>query len=170
MDVGPTGAWSSAGRRLGPVVVGALVAACQSGAFSKPCGRIPDGGCPNDRGGTCEDRACEALYACYDGTWVQVKACPPGGGGGGAAAGGGSGGDGLSGAGGGACTPATIDHTAEVDGCDPDLVEVPDCPVEVAESCHPCASGCEDFFLCTVGGWNLVAYCNQDGFVVVLQE
>lgn len=153
---------------------GSGAAACSSGLSSRSCGEIPGDGCPVERGGTCDDPSCDALYSCDDGQWVLVKTCPPDGTGGAGASGsggsaaGGSAGGGWGGGGGSDCTPADIDHTGEASGCDPDLVEVPDCPVEAAESCHPCLTGCVDFFLCKAGGWELVAYCTEDGQVVVL--
>lgn len=134
------------------------------------CGVIPGDGCPLDRGGTCDDRSCDALYACEAGGWRLVESCPPDGDGGhgasGGVAGAGAGGAAGAGAGVGGCAPATIDHTGEHTGCDQDLVEAPDCPVEAAESCHPCETGCVDFFLCTADGWDLVAYCTDEGEVV----
>lgn len=134
----------------------ALVAACGSYPESIPCGTIPANGCPLRGGGTCDDPVCEAVYGCYDGQWKLVQSCmnapvedagtnPDG------------------------CVVATIDHTGETTGCQPDL-QNPDCPVQAAEQCASsvCQSECVDFFLCTADGWKVVAYCDQDGQLVVM--
>ena len=138
-----------------------LAAACSAGV-SRPCSDIPVDGCPLDRGGTCEDPECAALYACYDGRWSLHERCEQGAGGdgGGGAAGGG--------AGAGGCAGVTIDHQGETIGCLPEL-QLPDCPAAIAESCQPCITGCGDFFLCTEEGWHLVAFCSEEGNVVEVQ-
>lgn len=132
------------------------------------CDRIPEGGCPLDRGGTCEDQACDALYGCYNGVWARVETCDrgsgeAGGGSGGAGGAGGAAGAGA-GAGGGECTPIRFDHSMESTGCMPDL-QSPDCPAVLAEICpeKACTTGCLDFFLCEADGWTAVAYCDEDG-------
>jgi hypothetical protein len=123
----------------------------------KLCGQIPDGGCPLGRGGTCEDKACAALYDCVEGAWTPVETCPGGGGGGGSDAG--TGGD---------CEKVVIDHTGETSGCVPDL-QNPDCPAVAAETCvySACLTDCVDFYLCKKDGWTVVAYCNEEGEVVL---
>ncbi|MBK8252318.1 MAG: hypothetical protein IPK82_06565 [Polyangiaceae bacterium] len=133
------------------------------------CDQIPDGGCPTGRGGTCEDKLCQALYDCVNGVWQRTEVCEGNaagaGGSGGNLPSGGSGGSvgGLGGAG-GECTPVMFDHSNDAEGCTPDL-QTPDCPAAVAESCaeQACTTGCLDFFLCTQNGWNAVAYCDEDG-------
>jgi hypothetical protein len=52
----------------------------------------------------------------------------------------------------------------------PDL-QNPDCPAVAAEQCFEtvCLTDCIDFFLCTGEGWNLVAYCNEEGTLVLTQ-
>jgi len=66
------------------------------------------------------------------------------------------------------CTPVMIDHQGETTGCVPDLQE-PDCPVAAAESCAEtaCRTGCSDFYLCTDDGWRAVAYCDEQGQIVM---
>ena len=145
-----------------------------------PCAGIPRFGCPTARGGSCDDAACRALYECVDGAWELLQTCPVGVGGGdagsggdgqagaagSAGAGGGAGADATAGAGG--CGAVELDHSGEVTGCMPDLL-VPDCPAIAAESCQPCLTGCADFFMCMVPGWIAVAYCSDDGTLVVDQ-
>lgn len=127
-----------------------------------PCGLIPDDGCPTGRGGTCDDETCAALYDCLDGTWVLETTCEQsvgGGGAGGASMGPGAGGQ-------GACNGVELDHTGELEACSPPL-QNPDCPAAAAELCRPCETGCVDFFMCRQDGWNAVAFCDEDGNVVV---
>jgi hypothetical protein len=146
--------------------VAAAFAGCDYGLFVEPCGEIAEGGCPVERGGTCDEEICAALYECIDGAWELAKECP-----GGEPTGSGSGGSGAGGAGGaGPCTPVIIDHEGEISGCVPDLQE-PDCPAVAAEGCAEsvCSTGCLDFFLCTEEGWTEVAYCDDDGNMTVLQ-
>jgi hypothetical protein len=134
--------------------------ACDSGGVER-CGEIPSDGCPVGRGGTCDDPYCGALYNCIDGRWALATTCE-GFGPGGAGGGGGSGGT----PGSGGCQNVVIDKTGESTGCTPDLA-LPDCAAVAAESCHPCTTGCADFFLCTDQGWEAVAFCDQDGQVVL---
>jgi hypothetical protein len=135
----------------------ALFGACGSYPDVVPCGQIPPNGCPLRGGGTCSDVTCGAIYGCIDGTWTYVETCsntiPE-----------------DAGTGPDACTVATIDHTGETEGCKPDL-QNPDCPVEAAEQCASsvCQSECSDFFLCTKDGWQVVAYCDQEGQLVVMR-
>jgi hypothetical protein len=147
----------------------ALSGACQDQPALKLCGEIPEGGCPLGRGGTCEDALCEGLYDCVDGAWTRAEECKGrGGGGAGGGATRGSGGGGEGGAGG--CDEVAIDHTTETTGCTPDL-QHPDCPAVAAEGCAAsvCLTGCEDFFLCEIDGWSAVAYCDEDGQIVITQ-
>jgi hypothetical protein len=61
-----------------------------------------------------------------------------------------------------------IDLTGQTTGCTPDL-QNPDCPVQAAMGCAEsvCLTGCGDFFLCLSSGWLDVAYCADDGGLVV---
>jgi hypothetical protein len=43
----------------------------------------------------------------------------------------------------------------------------PDCPVEAANTCQPCLTGCTDFLYCEAAGWLAVAYCDEDGQLIV---
>jgi hypothetical protein len=98
------------------------------------------------------------VYDCQRGAWKVTQNCGDGAGGGGAAG---------AGAATGGCQGAPIDVPSPATGCTPDLQD-PDCPVEAAESCMPCASGCSDFFACTASGHVLVAYCDADGGLVLV--
>jgi hypothetical protein len=144
----------------------AMLAFAACGTTDGPllCREIPEGGCPIGRGGTCEDRLCSGLYDCVDGSWTLVTECHQGGGGGGA------GGAGAGGGGAGGCEVIALDHTGEETGCEPELQD-PDCPAAAAETCvwSACLTGCLDFFLCKSDGWVLVAYCTEEGQVVILQ-
>jgi hypothetical protein len=136
--------------------------ACAGDSEPLLCGQIPEGGCPLGRGGTCADPVCAGLYDCVEGAWTLVTRCEQGGAGG--AGGGPDGGDG----GDGGCAPVMIDHTGEEAGCTPDL-QHPDCPASAAETCEQtaCLSGCFDFFLCKGEGWVEVAYCTEEGQIVL---
>lgn len=138
-----------------------LASGCHGSEPIELCGQIPDGGCPLDRGGTCDDAECAALYGCYDAVWKQVEVCDHGAGGGGAGGAGGAGGQ-------GGCTPIQLDHTGETTGCEPDL-QSPDCPVAAAEQCpeSACLTDCIDFFLCKKEGWTAIAYCDEGGELIV---
>lgn len=140
-----------------------LGAASCSGSSIQLCGTIPEGGCPIGRGGTCDDPSCTGVYNCLEGDWTLEFACD---GGGGAGGGGSSSSDASSSA--SACISATFDHTGEVTGCKPDL-EHPDCPVDAAEGCNPCLTSCVDFFMCTSEGWKDLAYCTEEGDLVIVQ-
>jgi len=135
------------------------LSACGSDYIVQPCGEIPQDGCPVGRGGTCDDLACAALYDCTDGAWRLLETCPNGGGGEP------DGGNVLDG-----CVKPIIDHAGETTGCTPDL-QNPDCPAVAAEQCVEtvCLTDCLDFFLCTQEGWNLVAFCNEEGQIVLTQ-
>jgi hypothetical protein len=136
---------------------------CPSGPNIKLCGEIPMGGCPIGRGGTCMDATCDALYDCVDGSWTLAEQCDQGVGGGGTSS------SSLSSSSTGLCMPGTFDHANEAMGCTPDL-ESPDCPVEAAESCEPCATGCVDFFMCKTSGWMDVAFCDDTGKLVLVGQ
>lgn len=136
------------------------------------CDQIPEGGCPVDRGGTCDDKECAAIYGCYDAEWKVQEVCEGntgGGGAGGSTGTAGGGGGATGGAGGGECTPLELDHSTDTTGCMPDL-QSPDCPAAAAESCQEkaCSTGCLDFFLCKASGWVAVAYCDEDGSFFVV--
>ncbi len=164
------------------VPVAAVVAAapsCQDFPPVVPCDDIADGGCPIDRGGTCDDPTCNAIYDCVNGEWTIAQACmqPDAGAGG---SGSDDGGPVDSGAADG-CTPVKIDTTGQTTGCMPDNA-FPDCPAAAAEGCAEsvCLTGCSDFFLCVAVGtgmcldttgpcWIDVAYCTDDGELVVTQ-
>lgn len=142
---------------------GAIVASACSGSSVQLCGIIPDGGCPIGRGGTCDDPSCAGVYDCVDGDWTLVTACD------------GTGGSGSTGtmstgsvSSASGCMPASFDHTNEKDGCTPDLLP-PDCPIVAAELCNPCVTGCVDFFMCTSAGWDDLAYCTEEGELVILE-
>lgn len=148
------GAFSVGGVAVSLVL--ALFVACGSEPQVVPCGQIPVNGCPSRGGGTCTDVTCSAIYSCVEGTWRFVESCsnpPPD----------------DAGTGPDACAVTMFDHTGEVPGCKPDL-QNPDCPVQAAEQCitSVCQSECSDFFLCTVDGWKVVAYCDADGQLVVM--
>lgn len=153
----------------------ALLAAvsCQSLPPPAVCSDIPTNGCPVDRGGTCQDVTCAAIYECLNGAWILSQTCdnPLDGG----AGGGGSGIDGGAGGGlspdGGPCTMVTIDAGGATDDCMIDLM-FPDCPYQAAEGCaqSACLTGCSDFYICMDGGWYDVAYCDDNGQVVVTQH
>jgi hypothetical protein len=148
---------------LAPYLGAIALAACADPAEPELCGEIQEGGCPIGRGGTCDDAACLALYDCVEGAWTLVERCGRSGGGG---DGGVPDGDGTD----DACAPVVLDHSGEATGCRPSL-QHPDCPVEAVETCaaSACATGCLDFFLCTRDGWTGVAYCTEEGQIVVTQ-
>jgi hypothetical protein len=163
-------------------VPAALVASpsCQDFPPLAPCQGIPDGGCPLDRGGTCDDLDCATLYSCNDGAWSFLQAChhPDAGTGGSPVT---SDGGPIYDGGPDGCTPVVIDTTGQTTGCTPDNA-FPDCPVAAAEGCaqSACLTGCGDFFLCVSPGtgdcqdvdtpcWIDVAYCTDDGQLIVTQ-
>ncbi|MFO0619299.1 MAG: hypothetical protein U0414_42315 [Polyangiaceae bacterium] len=141
--------------------LGALVSlvACER-AELKLCGTIPQGGCPIGRGGTCDDPSCTGVYDCVDGSWRIVVDCRGAGGAGGA----GSTGTGVTTTSG--CTPLMFPPD-EAKDCTPDL-QPPDCPIAAAEQCNPCLTGCVDFFTCTKSGWKDLAYCSDEGELVIV--
>ncbi len=169
---------SSRGVALAAALFGAWQAGCRFGSGIQTCGQIPPGGCPIGRGGTCDDETCSGVYDCVGGDWTLVIPCDGGAGAGGSggsgSAGGfgGSGGAGASGGGagaGGACVHSSLVPTNEPAGCSPALL-APDCHASLADaSCieEACASGCLDFFVCTLDGWTDVAFCDDEGTLVV---
>jgi hypothetical protein len=139
---------------------GAAVAGCPELPPVKLCGEIPSGGCPVGRGGSCDDATCAGLYDCVDGKWTLTQTCS---GDGGPRDGGDDGGDG----GDGGCTPTNLDPDGGAAGCTPDL-QNPDCPAAAAECAEQaCTTGCVDFWLCTSTGWSAVAYCDDNGNLVI---
>lgn len=156
------GAFSRLLGAIPVVAVFALGLSCQSSSLEL-CGQIPEGGCPIGRGGTCDDAVCAALYDCASGAWTQVEQCP------------------LTEANtpkpepttvpaGFACEKVAFDHSREVGGCEPDLLE-PDCPAVAAELCEHqvCSTGCADFFMCEPEGWVDVGHCTPEGAFIKLQ-
>ncbi len=144
---------------LSAIVAVMLVQACKSKRI-ETCGVLPDPtACPVERGGTCEDETCSALYGCFDTEWVLQESCEQMGTGGSPVGAGGSGGE-------GACNGVEIDRTGQSTNCSPPLQE-PDCPAAAAELCRPCETVCVDFFLCRADGWVSVAFCDEDGNVFV---
>ncbi len=142
---------------------------CQRLPTGTGCVDIPTGGCPLDRGGTCDDATCNALYSCSAGVWSLMQVCvQPDGGAGGSGGGDGDGGISDGGASDGACTMVTINTMGEQQDCTPDL-EGTDCPFQAALGCAQtaCSTGCTDFWLCSMAGWVDVAYCTCDGQLVV---
>jgi hypothetical protein len=142
------------------------VVACQPNlpGIGALCGEIPAGGCPKDRGGSCDDPTCSGVYTCLDGDWKLDKTCAPE-----PDAGPDSGpsdaaidGDAADPD---ACTPFMFDDKDQVPYCTPSLENPPDCPSQAAEGCveAACLTGCTDFFLCTKQGWIDVGYCDDDG-------
>lgn len=128
------------------------------------CGEIPVGGCPIGRGGTCADEACAGLFDCVEGAWTLVENCAD------AGTSEGTGGGVPEGGADAGCDVVPIDKTGETTGCAPDL-QSPDCPAAAADTCAEtaCLTDCSDFFLCTERGWIDVAYCTDEGSLVVLQ-
>jgi hypothetical protein len=169
------------------IALGIHVAAtsCQPLPEGAGCVDIPTDGCPIDRGGSCEDPTCHAIYNCNDGKWSLAQICPDGGTGGdvGIGSGTGTGGGDAGPIGeclnpttapdGGPCPMANFDLTGNLgpDQCTPDLqLSCGDCPYEVATgTCTDCicVSGCLTFYVCAnraMGmGWYEVGYCTDDG-------
>jgi hypothetical protein len=155
-----------------------VTATCQGIPDGATCDDIPDGGCPTDRGGSCADPTCSAIYLCNNGLWSLGQICPPydagsGGGGVGGSATVPEAGPLCSHDGGGTCTPVVIDagNTADPSTCTPDLM-CGDCTVSAAYGCKECActTGCDDFYICTPLGWVSVAYCDQNGNLIISNE
>jgi hypothetical protein len=161
------------------VVLAALAAAAlpSGGCYDSPplklCGEIPANGCPIGRGGSCDDASCAGLYDCVEGQWTLSVDCSADGGTSSGSGGGDAGAD-------ASCSPVTLSHDGELQGCKPDL-ESPDCPVVAAESTcveRVCLTGCIDFFLCVYDAdpntadhrsWSAVAHCDDNGELVIAQ-
>ena len=138
----------------------ALGLACSDGATAVPCSNIPPGGCPIARGVSCEDPACEAVYACRpNNVWQLDHPCPardasaprpePE-------------------VDAGEDAPAIPDASFDAPpgafggpGC-PSL-QAPECALGVALSCGAGCCGCEDVFVCASGGWELWGTCADGG-------
>ncbi len=135
--------------------LGFSLAACADPEI-KLCDRIPAGGCPIDRGGTCADQECAAIYTCDSGEWNLAERCEH-------AEGGGVGQGGRSpGVGGHFAFCEDLELAPSKGTCAPDLQE-PDCPVAAASPCKTaCTTGCELFFACLNDAWVLRATC-EDG-------
>lgn len=137
-----------------------LLLACDDPPTRRPCGALPDpSACPANRGGTCEDPSCSALFLCRAGSWEAVETCPrPVGGAGGAAGDGGAAGQGAGQAGAGLCE-------APPSGCVP--LQPPDCDAALLDLCPAelCALGCGGFLRCEGADWSegYVAYCDENG-------
>ncbi len=145
------------------IAASALASACGGEAPLQLCGEIPAGGCPIGRGGSCADKTCTGVYDCVEGKWIETTACSAG-----TTSSSGATSSGAT-TGSGACMPAMLDHSMETTGCKPDL-ENPDCPASAAETCSPCTTGCTDFFMCETTGWTDVAFCTDQGQLVVAKQ
>jgi hypothetical protein len=152
---------AAAACALGFALVAMGSIACGGADAPLLCGEIPPGGCPIGRGGTCADPTCTGLYDCVSGHWRETMACPHPQGQGGAGSS-----SSANSSSSGQCTGAMLDHTKQTVGCTPDL-EAPDCNSDVAETCHPCTTGCIDFFMCEAQGWMTVAYCDGSGKLIL---
>ncbi len=138
------------------VVLGGLVASgalfCCSDGFDlpKPCGTIPENGCP-DKGQQCADPLCATLYSCTDGVWRFTMSCP------------------FDPDAGDASRP---EASAPVEaGFDPNeakcpSLEEPDCPRSFARACTSGCCGCEDVFACENGEWSLIGGCTDGGLML----
>lgn len=132
----------------------ATLAGCQGFEDIPECGVVPAGGCPTSRGGSCDDQACAAIYACTESGWALRKTCER------------DGGEDASDAAtepdGPMCGDA-VTMEGMADTCDPNEVLTPDCPIQVALGCPgtACLTGCADFFVCRTDGWVEAAYCDD---------
>ncbi len=140
---------------LSIVSVLVAIAACQDQTVvARPCTNIPPGGCPINKGVSCEDPACEAVYACREGNvWEFQAHCP--------------GRDASRGVDAGPATDGGIAFDASIDappgafggpGCM--MLQEPDCPLGLAIACgaNGCC-GCEDLFVCENEAWLLWGRC-----------
>ena len=117
-----------------------------------PCRNVPDGGCPRSKGVSCEDPSCRAVYLCREGNvWELEQTCPS------------------------RPPPAPVDASVRDalpdalpdappgawggPGCGP--LQVPDCALAVGLACPGGCCGCDDFFVCEGGGWNLWGTCSN---------
>lgn len=154
-------------------LLGAIFAAagCQAlPSITATCSDIPPGGCPLDRGGTCGDATCAALYDCVNGVWVESETCdhPPATAAVRSIAVAGAAAPVLDG---GACTPVDVDVSGQTNDCMVDLM-FPDCPAVAAQGCaqSACLTGCMDFFVCRSTAWIDVAHCDEGGRLTVTQR
>ncbi len=147
--------------------------ACQTVPVGQGCSDIPGDGCPIDRGGSCDDPTCSAIYDCNDGQWVLAQVCPVSDAGpveAGPIVDGGPDFDG------GPCVPVVVDGGGPGADCTPELEGPFDCDVAAA-ACYgtACITGCSDFFFCSAGPcpggtapcWIDVAYCTDEGQLVI---
>jgi len=143
------------------IACGMAAPSCASELSAQRCTSIPVGGCPLSRGVACEDPACVAVYACNpDTTWQFVRAC-----------------DGRDASASTDVAPdATLGEVADAAlgsvydaSFDPSMsssssqclsLQLPDCPVEIAQACSSGCCGCEEWFRCESGGWTYVGSCN----------
>jgi hypothetical protein len=129
------------------------VASCSDAPTARPCTDIPAGGCPLARGVSCEDPACEAVYACRSGNrWELAHTCPP---------------------------RDPIEHDASLPEAAPPpsfdaaidappgafggagcaVLQLPDCPAGLALGCPSGCCECEDLFVCENEGWSFWGTC-----------
>ena len=142
------------------VAIGAVlatIAACEDQTVvAQPCTNIPPGGCPINRGVSCQDPACEAVYACREGNvWELQARCP---------------GRDANAVTDSSLPDGAIAFDASIDappgafggpGC-PSLQE-PDCPLGLALACGAGCCGCEDLFVCENAAWLLWGRCGDGG-------
>jgi hypothetical protein len=131
---------------------------CQGFEDAPNCGTVPAGGCPNWRGGSCDDKACARIYGCTTRGWAVEEVCEREGGVDDAGA------DGESEADASMCGDSIAMPDGLTDNCDPNAMQLPDCPINAALGCPSaaCLTGCSDFFVCRVDGWSAAAYCDEE--------
>lgn len=132
---------------------------CDNGVSSEACTDIPEGGCPLSHGVACSDPACDAVYACRsNNVWELSERC--------------SARDGSAGA-----DAADVDAPVSADVSDASIdappgawggpgctaLQAPDCSLGLALSCGTTCCGCEDLYVCEVGGWTLWGTCAEGG-------
>ncbi|MBX3229781.1 MAG: hypothetical protein KIT84_05555 [Labilithrix sp.] len=148
-------------RALAVVVAaaGALaVFACDDVVIDRPCTNIPPNGCPLANGVSCADPRCEAIYLCRRGNvWERGETCPN-----------------FDPDAGARVVPDAGDDAGLVEnpnappgayggpGCG--VLQEPDCTVGLGLTCTNGCCGCEDFFVCSDGAWDLWAICADGGF------
>jgi hypothetical protein len=139
---------------LGVLTAGSVIVACDEPMPTvRPCGRIPDDGCPRSRADACDDPLCAGVYACVEGVWTLERVCR----------------DAVDG-GRGVPPDGSVDARAEDaafgDGSDrgggrcPPLRET-DCSLERARACASGCCGCDDVFSCEPDGWVARGYCDE---------
>jgi hypothetical protein len=143
----------------------AAIAACDEQPPKLDCGALPEGNaCPTSKGGTCDDRACDALYQCTETGWAFVQRCAGSAGAGGSA--------GVAGSGGAAGAGALCQQVTRDAAC-PEL-QPPDCDEAAARACptQACLGSCEVFLTCTSAGWSeeLAGYCDEEELVLVSDQ